>query len=158
MKTTLMHYGTPRHSGRYPWGSGNDPQRNRSFLQEVDDLKKKGLSEKAIADGMKMTTSQLRAKKSIAKAQQRKADVAEAIKLKNKGYSKSEIGRRMDLNESSVRSLLNPALQERSEITRVTANMLKDAITEKKYIDVGVGTELYLGVSRTKLKNFFSIT
>lgn len=157
MKTTLMHYGTPRHSGRYPWGSGNDPQRNRSFLQEVDDLKKKGLSEKAIADGMKMTTSQLRAKKSIAKAQQRKADVAEAIKLKNKGYSKSEIGRRMDLNESSVRSLLNPALQERSEITRVTANMLKDAITEKKYIDVGVGTELYLGVSRTKLKTSLAL-
>lgn len=22
MKDILMHYGTPRHSGRYPWGSG----------------------------------------------------------------------------------------------------------------------------------------
>ena len=21
----LMHYGTPRHSGRYPWGSGENP-------------------------------------------------------------------------------------------------------------------------------------
>lgn len=25
----LEHYGTPRHSGRYPWGSGENPyQRN----------------------------------------------------------------------------------------------------------------------------------
>lgn len=22
---TIEHYGTPRHSGRYPWGSGEDP-------------------------------------------------------------------------------------------------------------------------------------
>ena len=22
---SLEHYGTPRHSGRYPWGSGKDP-------------------------------------------------------------------------------------------------------------------------------------
>ena len=28
----LMHYGTPRHSGRYPWGSGDRPfQRNKSL-------------------------------------------------------------------------------------------------------------------------------
>ena len=23
--TYLIHYGTPRHSGRYPWGSGENP-------------------------------------------------------------------------------------------------------------------------------------
>ena len=29
----LTHYGTPRHSGRYPWGSGEDPaQRNKTLL------------------------------------------------------------------------------------------------------------------------------
>ena len=28
----LKHYGTPRRSGRYPWGSGDDPQRNKNFL------------------------------------------------------------------------------------------------------------------------------
>lgn len=25
----LLHYGTPRHSGRYPWGSGDRPYQNR---------------------------------------------------------------------------------------------------------------------------------
>ena len=34
MKDILMHYGTPRHSGRYPWGSGENPyQRNGDFSE-----------------------------------------------------------------------------------------------------------------------------
>ena len=33
MTDELMHEGTKRHSGRYPWGSGENPQqRNRDFL------------------------------------------------------------------------------------------------------------------------------
>lgn len=157
MKKTLSHYGTPRRSGRYPWGSGEDPQRHRSFLQEVGDLEKKGLRGKALADGLGITTTKLRAKKSIAKAELRKAEAAEALRYKDKGMSNVAIGKRMGLNESSVRSLLDPVLQERSDLTRVTANMLKEAVEEKKYIDVGVGTELYLGVRRTKLKTALAI-
>ena len=50
----LYHYGTPRHSGRYPWGSGENPyQRQQDFLSEYRRLKGKGLSEKEIADFMK---------------------------------------------------------------------------------------------------------
>lgn len=153
MNESMKHYGTPRHSGRYPWGSGDTPyQRNKSFLSYIDQLKSQGLSEVEIAKGLGMTTSQLRAKKSIVKAEQRKADVAEAIRLKNKGYSNVEIGNRMGINESSVRSLLNPSLQERSEITTATANMLKDSVAEKGFIDIGAGVENHLGISRTKLK------
>lgn len=38
----LMHYGTKRHSGRYPWGSGKDPyQHTRDLLARVELLKKK---------------------------------------------------------------------------------------------------------------------
>ena len=33
----LMHYGMPRRSGRYPWGSGDDPyQHGKDFLSRVD--------------------------------------------------------------------------------------------------------------------------
>ena len=42
----IKHYGTPRHSGRYPWGSGDNPQRSRNFIQRAEDLKKQGLSRK----------------------------------------------------------------------------------------------------------------
>ena len=70
----LKHIGTPRHSGRYPWGSGgNAQQRNKSFLGYIDGLKKEGLSELDIAKGLGISTTQLRARNSIAKAEQRAA-------------------------------------------------------------------------------------
>ena len=41
-KEELEHYGTPRHSGRYPWGSGENPyQRYADFLGNYEKLKKK---------------------------------------------------------------------------------------------------------------------
>ena len=46
----LMHIGTPRHSGRYPWGSGENPYQSAgSFLGAVDELRKKGLTDAEIA-------------------------------------------------------------------------------------------------------------
>lgn len=36
----LMHYGMPRRSGRYPWGSGDNPyQHSGDFLSRVEELK-----------------------------------------------------------------------------------------------------------------------
>lgn len=148
----LKHYGTPRHSGRYPWGSGKDPeQRSTSFLGYVESLQKSGMSEKDIADGMGITTSQLRARKSIAKSEARKEATAMAIKLKAKGMSNVAIGKRMNLNESSVRALLDPSLREKADITRATADMLKSTIEKKGVIDIGAGVESHIGISRTKL-------
>ena len=149
----LKHYGTPRHSGRYPWGSGDDPyQKSKSFLGQVDELRKQGKSEVEIASYFGMTTSKLRAQKSLAKAEKRAADAAFAYRLKEKGYSNVAIGERMGINESSVRELLKPSLKERSEVTKATANMLKDSVDKNGFIDVGAGVEHHLGVSRTKLK------
>jgi DNA-binding CsgD family transcriptional regulator/biotin operon repressor len=141
----------PRRSGRYPWGSGGDPQRHTSFRSHVKELRKQGLSDVEIARGQGMTTTQLRARLSLEKAEERNANMSEAIRLKDKGYSNMEIGRRMGLNESSVRSLLDPVLAERASVTRATANMLKDAVDQKRFVDVGSGVENYMGVSRTKL-------
>ena len=37
----LMHYGTPRRSGRYPWGSGDNPyQRSMDFIGRYEEYKK----------------------------------------------------------------------------------------------------------------------
>lgn len=148
----LKHYGTPRHSGRYPWGSGENPYQSLSgFLSSVHELRQKGLTEAEIARGMGITTTQLRARISIARSEKRAADVAMAIRLKDKGYSNVAIGERMGINESSVRSLLNPTLQERAEITATTAKMLKENVDSKRYLDIGAGTENHLGISKTKL-------
>lgn len=45
----LCHYGTKRHSGRYPWGSGETPyQHSGDFLSRVEQLTEQGMSEKDI--------------------------------------------------------------------------------------------------------------
>lgn len=150
-ENVLIHYGTKRHSGRYPYGSGEDPQSAADFLSYVADLKKQGLSETEIAKGCGITTTDLRKQKSLAIAEKRASDSAMAMRLKDKGYSNVAIGERMGINESSVRSLLNPVLKERSDLTRVAADILKTNVDEKGYIDVGLGVENHIGISRTRL-------
>lgn len=148
----LVHIGVPRRSGRYPWGSGEDPyQSGGSFLSYVDQLHKEGLSEVEIAKALGISTTQLRARKSIAKTEKRQADAAMALRLKDKGMSNVAIGERMGINESVVRSLLNPAMQERRDVLQNTADVLRDNVGERSYLDIGPGNELYIGVSRTKL-------
>jgi len=97
----LAHYGILRRSGRYPWGSGaSQSTRNRSFLDIIDMDRKAGRTEKEIADGHGITTSQLRACISIASSQQRQEKILTAERLKDKGYSNVAIGQRMGIRES----------------------------------------------------------
>ena len=155
----LIHYGTPRHSGRYPWGSGENPyQHEKNFLSDVRDMKKKGMTEAEIAKAMNMNTAQLRARYSVAKDDVKKEENRQIMKLKEKGYSNSAIAEKLGFpSESTVRSRLNEARQERLEVTQVTANFLRDALKENRYLDVGSGTENHLGISRTKLKTALEI-
>lgn len=151
----LQHEGVLRRSGRYPWGSGANPrQRNQSFLDHVEKLKREGLSEADIATGLGLkSTTQLRALKSVAKNAVRKDDMMMAVRLKDKGYSNVAIAERMGLKgESAVRNLLNPVMQERSDQLASTSQMLRDQVAEKTYLDVGTGTEHYLGVTNQKMK------
>jgi|WetSurMetagenome_2_1015567.scaffolds.fasta_scaffold15493_2 DNA-binding CsgD family transcriptional regulator len=158
IKDWLKHYGTPRRSGRYPYGSGQDPkQRNKDFLGYVRALSESGLSEVEIATGLGMTTSELRAKKSIEKNQSRIEATSQAERLKAKGMSNVAIGKRMGLNESSVRALLDPSLKAKADITTTTASVLRDAVQKDKLIDIGAGVESYVGVSRTKLNTAIKV-
>lgn len=164
----IMHYGTPRHSGRYPWGSGDNPyQRNESFLGRVENLKKakdengkKMFTEKQIAEAMGMNTSELRKRVSLANAENRAYLAAEAKRLKEKGMSTSAIARRMGRNESSVRLLLDEGVSERMSANARNAQILKDRLNEEDgtYVQVGRGSEYYLGgVSSTSLNNTLAL-
>lgn len=154
MKDILMHYGTPRHSGRYPWGSGKNPyQRNGDFLSRVDELKGQGLSDTEIAKAMGLTTTQFRTQRSLAKDERRALEVERAKALQSDGYNPSEIARMMGYNsESSIRSLLNSDSEARMNQARVTAENLKRQVDEHGMIAISAGTERYLGVSREKLE------
>lgn len=150
----LIHYGMPRRSGRYPWGSGKDPyQHSTDFLGRIDELTKNGMSEKQIAESMGLTTTQLRIQKSMAKEERRSLDVARAKGLREKGYSLQAIADEMGYkNDSSVRSLLNDKSEARMNQAKSTADFLKKQVDEKGMIDVGAGVERELNVSREKLK------
>lgn len=157
----LMHYGMPRRSGRYPWGSGENPyQHSGDFLSRVEELKKQGLKETEIARAMGFVdpktghtqTTQLRTQISLAKDERRALQVATAKGLREKGYSLNEIAEKMGFNnDSSVRSLLNENSEVRMNQAKVTAEILKKQIDEKGMIDVGTGVERELGVSKEKL-------
>lgn len=155
----LMHYGTPRHSGRYPWGSGDDPyQHSGDFLSRIEEQKSKGLTETEIAKAMGMSTTQYRAQKSLAKDERRALDVAQAKSLREDGLSLNEIAREMGFaNDSSVRSLLNERSEARMNQAKKTAEFLKEQIAEKGMIDVGTGVERELGISKEKLKEALAI-
>ena len=150
----LMHYGVKRRSGRYPWGSGEDPyQHSGDFLGRVEELQKKGLSEKEIADTIGLTTSQLRIQKSLAKDERRSLQVARAKSLRTDGYSLSEIAKIMGFNnDSSVRALLNDKAESNMKLAKTTADILKKQVDEKGMIDVGTGVEIAMGVTKEKLK------
>ena len=148
----LAHYGILRRSGRYPWGSGKtQEERNRSFLGIVDEMHKQGMSDTEIARGFGMTTTQLRASRTIAKTAEKQAQIGMAQRLKDKGYSNVAIGERMGLNESSVRALLAPGQKDKADILEATSQMLKEQVAEKGYIDIGTGVEHHLNLTSSKL-------
>lgn len=151
--TYLQHYGVAKRSGRYPWGSGDNPyQHSGDFLSRVDELKKQGMSEKEIANDFGLTTTQLRTQVGLAKDERRSVQVAAAKNLREKGYSLNAIAEELGYaNDSSVRSLLNENSEARMNQSRKTAEFLKEQVDTKGMIDVGVGVERELGISREKL-------
>lgn len=149
----IFHIGTKRHSGRYPWGSGENPgQRNRSFLMEVDALKKKGMSEKEIAEGFGLTMKQLRDNKAIAKHEIKQELINRAVYLRDeRRMSNVAIGEQLNMNESSVRALLSDSTKAKVEKLETLSNTIKTAVDEKGMVDIGSGVEAQLGVSRERL-------
>lgn len=152
-ENVLIHYGMPRRSGRYPWGSGDNPyQHSGDFLSRIAELKSQGLSETEIAKSLNLSSTEYRAYKAIAKNERRALDVATAKGLREKGYSLNEIAEKMGYsNDSSIRSLLNEGSEARMNQAQKTAEFLKKQIEEKGMIDVGVGVERELGISKEKL-------
>lgn len=154
----LAHYGILRRSGRYPWGSsGNEQSIYESFIDTIENHRKDGWTEVQIAKAYDISTTELRAAKSIAKNELRAAKISQAQRLKDKGMGNVEIGKKMNLNESSVRSLLEPGKKEKTDIIKLTADMLRQEVEDKKYIDVGRGVENHIGISKTRLNTAVAV-
>ena len=145
----LMHYGVKRRSGRYPWGSGDNPfQHGGDFLSRVEELQAQGKAEKEIADELKMSTTDLRMQVRVAKHERRMVLADRAKSLREEGKTLDEIAKIMGYNnDSSVRALLNENTASNKNKARQTAERLKQELAEKGALDVGSGAERELGVS-----------
>lgn len=147
----LKHYGILRRSGRYPWGSGGmihiPEKRSKTFLDQVLEARAKGLTDKEIAQGYEISLKDFQRLKTIAKAEHNQALILQAQRLQDKGMSNVKIGETMSVNESTVRSLLAPGRLDKEQKLQGISDMLKRQVDEKKYLDVGIGTERRLPLS-----------
>ena len=83
--------------------------------------------------------------------------MAKAMSLRSDGLSNAEAARRMGINESTYRSLLNERSKDRMNAARNTAEQLKKLVDEKGMIDVGIGVERELNISREKMNQALKI-
>lgn len=145
----LMHYGVKRRSGRYPWGSGDNPyQHGGDFLARVEELQRLGKTEKQIADELHLSTTDLRMQVRVAKHERRALQEDRARSLREDGKTLDEIASILGYaNDSSVRALLNENTAANKNKAQATAEILKKELAEKGAIDVGTGVERQLGVS-----------
>ena len=161
-KTFLAHTGTPQMfdfdpngSGRYRQGSGENPhQHGFDFLYEVEKLRASGKfkNNTEIARAMGFSTGEWRAKMTNAKAEKYAADAAKVYHMRyDRQMSNTAIAKELGISEGTVRNMLkNPEKMRDTELEN-TVNVLKDAVKNKTYIDVGEGVERSLGIPRTKM-------
>ena len=154
MDNYIKHYGTPRESGRYPYGSGDEKYaKNRSFINDSEMLERKGMSQPEVANAFNMTLREYRAKKSNAKLLIKSHEADLAYKYKEKGMSNTAIAERLGRNEKYVRDLLKPTAIKKKQVHDNIKTVLEDAVDQYKYVDIGKGVENHLGISQTKLNN-----
>jgi DNA-binding NarL/FixJ family response regulator len=150
----LLHYGKKRRSGRYPWGSGEDPEQAEGyhkFLSQVDSLRAKGLPDTEVAKQLGMNTRQLRDNITWATNARMEAVRSQVSKLKETGISNTAIGAKLGISEATVRNYLKPVVNKVDKIKLETVTeAIKSGVKNTGYLDVGVGVERQLGVSRTK--------
>ncbi len=158
MNNELMHYGTKRHSGRYPYGSGEDPYQHEpgSWLARDNKLRKEtNYTEAERAREMGCTnTSDYRALHSKYSNEVKAGEIKRARYLvEEKGYTTTKAAEIMGKPESTIRSLLKPGRENRTSLTQNTANLIKEQVDRDRYVDIGKGTELSLNVTESRMKN-----
>lgn len=155
-KEDIMHYGTPRHSGRYPWGSGKNPQRGLDLISQGEQLRKKGLTKAEIAKalGYSSTKSYVAANSQALAA--RDADEYRTIDtlMKRFGGNVSAVAREMGRNESSIRTKLKQRENRQSTIANSTVTILRNEMERLngEYLDVGKASNLAINVTESRLK------
>lgn len=156
----IEHYGTKRHSGRYPYGSGEDPYQHEgwSWLARDKKLKEQGFTEKERATMLGCeNTSDYRNVKSRYVNEVKAGQISRAKYLVNeKKNTPAKAAEIMGIPLSTLKSYLEPDRENRVNLTQHTAELIKEQVNKDKYVDVGRGTNINLGVTPERLKKAIS--
>lgn len=159
----LKHYGVKRKSGRYPWDPSLHLPKNYKFIEDRDEMKKRGLSDNEIAKQMGLSTTVYRSKVTIAKEELKQYNMQRISKLQSEGMIIDDIAKTIGTTGQTVRNYLdeikNPNKSARAQRvqTEAVAQTLEDAVKRSKYIDVGKGVEIQMGISKEKLKSGLNV-
>lgn len=147
----IKHYGTKRHSGRYPWGSGQHPYQDEPWFKGWSELLSEGKNRNEIAKAYGMSQKELTYRYSYAKDAEKAYLQTQANEMRyNKQMSESAIAKKMGVSVSTVKTWLDPVAQARTRQTEDVADALTKAVKKNKYIDVGKGVEAVMGIKASK--------
>lgn len=139
-------------SGRYPYGSGDHPyQRLAGLYGEYRKLKQKGISDGDIAKQLGMSSGDLRARTAYYQAIKNSRMVSDAVDYLDKGYSNLEIAKKLGVSPTTVANYLKAATQVREAKIVSTRNALKEKVDKVGWVEVGKGTENWMGIKATML-------
>lgn len=166
----LEHYGMPKRSGRYPYGSGDNPyQHQKDFKGRVEKMRKEGFTytdengktysgDAAIARSMGLSATSFRARLALAVNEVKTYEYNQAVGLRKDGLTYNQIAEKLGYpNESSVRSLLETGNKVKRHQALATADILRDEVDKYKLVEIGLGASYNLGVSKEKLNQAVEI-
>ena len=155
----LEHTGTPHdgvipHSGRFPYGSGENPyQRAANFVANVNKLSNEGLTLSEIAAGQGMTTAELKSKMTISSGMAKAYRNGRILELHERGWSNTAIGEKLGCSEGTVRNALKDPEKAIQNKNQQVMDLLMSQVEKKEFLDVGEGVNYQIGVSQTRLNN-----
>ena len=153
------------HSGRYPWGSGDNPyQRYYDFYMRCEKYKKAdpNITEFELAKKLEcygktksgekeVSVSEFKRLYKLAKAEYKAKQIHQAREMAARGMGSSEIGRELGRPEGTIRGWLDESKNHSLNTTKATAEMIRDIVDKKKYVDVSSGANYYLNVTDNKM-------
>lgn len=149
----LAHYGTKRHSGRYPWGSGENPYEHEDwfvgfdygdseydrepwFCDEVAKLRDQGHTPKEIA---KMLTPKNSYKMTVAERDNPELGIKKGDRIPKLDENGKLIPKEMSVDELRARNSVSLKAKKQQEINRAVElknkGMSNTAIAEKMFGD-----------------------
>ena len=154
----LEHKGTPHqgpipHSGRYKYGSGDNPyQRAKSWQDKVAKYRREGLNDTEIAYKLGLSTSDFRARNSAASQEVRREHMSMIQTLADKEMTSTEISRETGIPEATVRMNLDKKVQYNLTRMEGIKTDLTKLVDKHEYIDIGKGAAENMGVTPNQLK------